>query len=38
MTMARRRRRYEAALELTPLIDVIFLLLILKLYNLVSLF
>jgi biopolymer transport protein ExbD len=28
MTMARRRRRYEVALELTPLIDVIFLLLI----------
>ena len=28
MTMARRRRRYEGALELTPLIDVIFLLLI----------
>ena len=28
MTMARRRRRYEAVLELTPLIDVIFLLLI----------
>lgn len=28
MAFARRRRRYEAVLELTPLIDVIFLLLI----------